>query len=143
MKTYQVTYFEVSSRQWTREIKAEDREDAMFKMSQLIDGEPCDGEVNLIEDDWRIIPLNGADWQMFFKFNIGDKVRVKIEGEEPLVGIIVTPLSKRFYLVIGDETNRKVEAHEDELSLIKRHRMSEAQKEEMEFLWDEFSSTDY
>lgn len=80
---------------------------------------------------------------MFFKFNIGDKVRVKIEGEEPLVGIIVTPLSKRFYLVIGDETNRKVEAHEDELSLIKRHRMSEAQKEEMEFLWDEFSSTDY
>lgn len=62
MKTYQVTYFEVSSRQWTREIKAEDREDAMFKMSQLIDGEPCDGEVNLIEDDWRIIPLNGADW---------------------------------------------------------------------------------
>lgn len=54
---YTVTYFETTARQWTRDIEAEDREDAKFKMLEIANEEPCDGEVTLLHDEWRIREL--------------------------------------------------------------------------------------
>lgn len=78
---------------------------------------------------------------MYFKFHIGDRVRFTAQGLTPAgetTGVIVHPVSKYFYLVCCDATNNKVEAYQDEITLVKRHRLSIAQKGEMESLWRYF-----
>lgn len=57
---YTVTYSEVVSRTWTREIEASSEEEASDLFDREIDNEPCDGEANILESDFRI---QEHDWE--------------------------------------------------------------------------------
>lgn len=54
MKTWEVTYHETSARQWTRTVKANDRDKAIEKGNAMIDGEHCDGEASILESEWEV-----------------------------------------------------------------------------------------